>query len=496
MDIAAWLRSLGLQQYEQAFRENDIDASVLPKLTADDLVGLGVTSIGHRRKLLDAIAALREPAAATTLHDGDIGPARRQLTVMFCDLVGSTALSERLDPEELREIIGGYDRRCAEVIVKSGGFVARYLGDGVLAYFGYPQAHEDDAERSVRAGLALVEAVSKLDDGAGTPLRVRIGIATGLVVVGDLLGEGAVQETGVVGETPNLAARLQALAEPNTVVIDSNTHRLLGGLFEYRDLGNVSIKGFSNPVPVWQVTGMSAVDSRFEALRAATTPLVGRDEEINLLMRRWQQAKAGDGCVVLVSGEPGIGKSHIVQTILERLSGEPHTRLRYFCSPHHQDSALYPTVTQLERAAGFRREDTVEQKLDKLEAVIAQATNDFGETVPLLAALLSIPTGDRYPPLNLSPQRQKEKTLRAKVAQVEGLAARRPVLIVFEDVHWSDPTSLELLHLVIDRVPTLPVLMIITFRPDFTPPWAGRSQVTLLSLNRLPPVNAPKLSRA
>ena len=487
MDIAAWLRGLGLQQYEQAFRENDIDASVLTKLTAEDFVGLGVTSIGHRRKLLDAIAALQGPAPPTALHDSDTGPGRRQLTVMFCDLVGSTELSARLDPEEFREIIGGYNRRCAEVIVKSGGFVARYLGDGVLAYFGYPQAHEDDAERSVRAGLALVGAISKLEDGAGTALRVRVGIATGLVVVGDLLGEGAVQETGVVGETPNLAARLQALAEPNTVVIDGNTHRLLGGLFEYRDLGNVSVKGFSNPVPVWQVTGVSAVDSRFEALRAATTPLVGRDEEIDLLMRRWQQAKAGDGCVVLISGEPGIGKSHIVQAILERLSGEPHTRLRYFCSPHHQDSALYPTVTQLERAAGFRREDSVEQKLDKLEAVIAQATNDFGETVPLLAALLSIPTGDRYPPLNLSPQKQREKTLRAKVAQVEGLAARRPVLMVFEDVHWSDPTSLELLDLVIDRVPTLPVLMIITFRPDFTPPWAGRSQVTLLSLNRLPP---------
>src|SRR5262245_4288421 len=426
VDITAWLRGLGLQQYEQAFRDNDIDASVLPKLTVEDLVSLGVTSIGHRRKLLDAIATLQDRTSPTGLHDSDIGPARRQLTEMFCDLVGSTELSTRLDPEEFREIIGRYHRVCTEAIVKSGGFVARYLGDGVLAHFGYTRAHEDDAERAVRAGLALVGAVAKLDDGAGTALRVRVGIATGLVVVGDLLGEGAQQETGVVGETPNLAARLQALAEPNTVVIAGNTHRLLGGLFEYRTLGNVSIKGFGDPVPVWQVIGLSTVDSWFEALRATTTPLVGRDEEIDLLMRRWQKAKGGDGCVVLVSGEPGIGKSHIVQAILERLGDEPHTRLRYFCSAHHQNSALYPTITQLERAGGFRREDTLEQSLGMLEAVVAQATNNPDDVVPLIAALLSLPTDDRYPPLNLSPQKQKEKTLRATVAQLEGLAALQP----------------------------------------------------------------------
>jgi class 3 adenylate cyclase/predicted ATPase len=491
VDIAAWLRGLGLQQYEQAFRENDISRDVLSSLTAGDLRDLGVTSVGHRRKLLDAIAALGARTASSsepvTRASAQVTAAeRRQLTVMFCDLVGSTALSARFDPEDLREIIGAYHRHCADVIAQFGGFVAKYMGDGVLAYFGYPQAHEDDVERAVRAGLALVETVAKLDAGARTALQVRVGVATGLVVVGDLIGEGAAREQAVVGETPNLAARLQALAEPGTVVIGASTRRLLGELFEYRTLGSVSVKGFGDPVPVWQVSGLSAVDSRFEALRATTTPLVGRDEEIELLMRRWQQVRRGDGSVVLISGEPGIGKSRIAQTILARVSGEPHIRLRYFCSPHHQNSALYPTITQLERAVGFQREDTLDQRLDKLEAVLALATNDLGEVAPLLAELLSIPTGDRYPPLKLSPQQRKRKTLRAKVAQVEGLAARQPVLMVVEDVHWSDPTSLELWDLMVDQVPALRVLLIITFRPEFAPPWVGRPQVTLLSLNRLP----------
>ena len=316
---------------------------------------------------------------------------------------------------------------------------------------------------------------------------MRVGIATGLVVVGDLIGAGAAQEQAVVGETPNLAARLQALAEPGTVVISTSTHASDQGLFEYHDLGTTALKGFAENVPAWQVLGAGAAESRFEALRTATTPLVGRDEEIDLLLRRWEQAKAGDGQVVLISGEPGIGKSRIAQTFLERLGGEPYTRLRYFCSPHHQDSALYPSIAQLERAAGFRREDTDEQRLAKLEAVLAQGTNDLSEAVPLLADLLSIPTGDRYPPLNLTPQKRKEKTLHAQLAQIEGLAARQPVLMVFEDVHWSDPTTRESLDLLVDRVPALRVLVIITFRPEFTPPWVGRPHVTLLSLNRLPP---------
>ena len=488
--IEEWLASLGMSEYAQRFAENDIDVSVLRHLTDRDLNELGV-SLGHRRKMLAAIielAVVAQPqAAAPPAPQAQDGAERRQLTVMFCDLVGSTALATKLDPEDLREVIGAYHHCCAEQINKSGGFVARYMGDGVLAYFGYPRAHEHDAERAVHAGLGLVEAVAKRRTVVGVRLRVRVGIATGLVVVGDLIGEGVSQEHEVVGETPNLAARLQGLAEPETVVIGDSTRRLLGGLFEYRDLGVISLKGFGDPVQAWHVTGLSTVDSRFEALRGTTTPLIGREEEIDLLLRRWDQAKRGEGCVVLISGEPGIGKSRIAQTLLERLSNEPHTRLRYFCSPHHRDSALYPGITQLERAAGFRREDTDEQRLNKLEAVLSQATDDLSEAVPLMAELLSIPTGDRYPPLNLTPQKRKEKTLHARLAQIEGLASRQPVLMVYEDLHWSDPSTRESLDLLVDRVPTLRVLVVITFRREFAPPWVGLPHVTMLNLNRLPP---------
>jgi class 3 adenylate cyclase len=490
--VAEWLATLGLSEYTDRFAENDVDISVLRHLTDQDLKELGV-SLGHRRKMLAAIAELEGVArvtselAAPPESKRRDEAERRQLSVMFCDLVGSTTLSTRLDPEDLRAVIGAYHRCCTELIGQKGGFVAKYMGDGVLAYFGYPRAHEHDAECAVQAGLALVEAVPKLETAAGVSLRVRIGIATGLVVVGDLIGEGAAREQAVVGETPNLAARLQALAEPGTVVLSASTRRLTGGLFEYRDLGTVTLKGFGENVPAWQVLGTGAAESRFEALRASGTPLVGRTEEIDLLMRRWEQAKAGNGCVVLLSGEPGVGKSRIAQAVVERLADEPHTRLRYFCSPHHQNSPLHPSIAQLKRAAGFRRDDTDEQRLAKLEAVLAQATDDLGEAMPLLADLLCIPTGDRYPQFTLPPQKRKEKTFRAQLAQVEGLSARQPVLMLFEDVHWSDPTTLESMEMLIDRVPDLRVLLIITFRPEFTSPWVGRPHVTLLSLNRLPP---------
>jgi class 3 adenylate cyclase/tetratricopeptide (TPR) repeat protein len=495
MDVGGWLRRLGLEQYEASFRENKIDDTVLPRLTAEDLTALDVGFVGDRRKLLDAIAALRAEAnAPAPLSDAPLvtdkaakdTAERRQVTVMFSDLVGSTALSTRMDPEDLREVISAYQNSVAVTVGRFGGFVARYIGDGVLAYFGYPHAHEHDAERAVRAGLALVEVVPRLKTAAGVPMQVRVGIGTGLVVVGDLIGGGSVQEHEVVGETPNLAARLQTLAEPGTVVISSTTRWLTGGLFDYRDLGTVALKGFAESVPAWQVLGASAAESRFEALRGSTTPLVGRGEEIDLLLRRFEQAKGGEGSIVLLVGEPGIGKSRIAETILERLSGEPHMRLRHFCSPHHQDTALYPSIAQLERAAGFRRDDTGEQRLTKLEAVLALAANDLGEAVPLLAGLLSIPVGDRYPALDLTPQKRKEKTLRALVAQVEGLAARQPVLLVVEDAHWADPTSLELFELIVERASSLPLLAVVTFRPEFTPPWVGRPQVTLISLNRLP----------
>jgi class 3 adenylate cyclase len=490
--IADWLEQLGLGQHAQRFAENDINFSILSDLTDQDLEKIGVTSLGHRRQLLRAIAELNgvekgtpKPATAATAPVAPHDTAeRRQVTVMFSDLVGSTALSARMDPEDLREIISAYQKCVAGTVRRSGGFVAKYMGDGVLVYFGYPQAHEDDAERAVRAGLELVAAVGGLK--SPVPMQTRVGIATGLVVVGDVIGSGEAQERGIVGETPNLAARLQGIAEPNTVAISESTRKLVGNLFELADLPSKDLKGIDGPVRAFAALRPSAVESRFEALRTATTPLVGREEELALLMRRWEQAQAGDGNVVLISGEPGIGKSRIAQTVVERISAEPHTRLRYFCSPYHQDSALYPSIAQLERAAGFRREDTPEQRLDKLEAVLAQGTNDLSQAVPLLADLLSIPTGDRYPPLNLTPQKRKEKTLRALLAQLEGLAARQPVLMVWEDVHWSDPTTRETLDLLIDRVSTLRVLAILTFRPEFTPPWIGRPHVTMLTLNRLP----------
>jgi class 3 adenylate cyclase/tetratricopeptide (TPR) repeat protein len=490
LDIASWLRALGLEQSEDAFRENRIGADILPSLTAEDLRDLGITLVGDRRRLLDAIGALSSPLPnpSSPVGEGRAGAEaeRRQLTVIFCDLVGSTALSARLDPEDLRGVIGAYHRCVAAVIERNGGFVAKYMGDGVLAYFGYPRADEHDAERAVRAGLQLVDAAAGLA-AAEVPLQVRIGIATGLVVVGDLIGQGAAQEQAVVGETPNLAARLQSLAEPGTVVIAPSTRRLTSGLFDYEDLGTFEIKGFAAPVLTSRVLRESAAESRFEALRATATPLVGRDEELALLERRWRQATRGEGSIVLLSGEPGIGKSRLAQTLVERLSGEPYTRLRSFCSPHHQDHALYPIITQLERAAGFRREDTADERLNKLEAVLAQATNDLGEAVPLLAALLSLPAGGRCPPLDLTPQKKKERTLRALVAQVEGLAAQQPVLLLFEDAQWSDPTSLELYDIIIDRVPELRVLLIVTFRPEFAAPWTGRPHVTSLGLNRLAP---------
>ena len=490
MDVGGWLRSLGLSQYETLFRQNDIDAEVLSELTDGDLEKFGV-SFGHRKRLLKAIASLgstetaAKPARPVPLQTFPEAAERRQLTVMFCDLVGSTALSARLDPEDMREIVGAYHHCCADLITKAGGFVAKYMGDGVLAYFGYPQAHEHDAERAVHAGLALVEAVPKLKTAAGVPLQVRVGIATGVVVVGDLIGSGAAQEQAVVGETPNLAARLQVLAEPNMVVIAEGTRRLLGNLFELEDLGAKDVKGIAGVVRAWAALRAGSVESRFDALHTTgLTALVGREEEFEFLLRRWSSAKTGEGQVVLLSGEAGIGKSRLTAALLERLAGNPHTRLRYFCSPQHTDSAFYPIIGQMERAAGLSRHDAPQARLDKLDAVLAQTSTSMQDAA-LFAEMLSLANDGRYPALNLTPQQRRQRTLEALMLQLAGLARLHPVLMIMEDAHWVDPTSLEVFGRTVDQIKTLPVLLIVTFRPEFSAPWVGKSHVTSLTLNRL-----------
>src|SRR6201998_3634529 len=492
MDVGGWLRRLGLEQYEAAFRENRIDVTVLPRLTAEDLKDLGVGFVGDRRKLLDAIAALRAeaspptPVSAAPLESDNTAKdaaERRQVTVMFSDLVGSTSLSAQMDPEDLREIISAYQTCVADTVRRFGGFVAKYMGDGVLVYFGYPQAHEDDSERAVRAALEVIAAVGALK--LSVPLQTRVGIATGLVVVGDLIGSGEAQERGIVGETPNLAARLQGIAEPNAVVIAESTRRLLGSLFDLKDLGPQELKGIPGFVGAWTALRPSLVAGRFEALHAGgLTELVGRQEELELLVRRWSTAKSGEGQVVLLCGEAGIGKSRLTAALLQSVAVEPHIRLRYFCSPQHTNSALYPIIGQMERAAALTHGDTPQTKLDKLDALLTQSSTPAADAT-LFAEMLSLLNDGRYPALELTPQQRRERTLGALITQVETFARKSPVLMIFEDAHWADPTSLELFGRVMSRIVTHCVLLLITFRTEVNPPWIGQPHVTSLTINRL-----------
>ena len=499
MDVGAWLRSLGLEQYGAAFHANDVDAEVLPTLTAEELKDIGVSSIRHRRRLLEAITALRlqaappEGAAQVSSSRASADPIgsidmsettaeRRPLSVMFCDLVGYTVLSSRLDPEDLREVTRAYQACVATTIWQYDGFIARYVGDGVLIYFGWPEARETDAERAVRAALAVTAAIDEGSIG-GELLRVRIGIATGLVVVGEPIGSGDSRQQTAIGETPNRAARLQGLSGPNEVVIDFATRRQIGELFECQDIGPVQLKGLLGEVSAWRVEGERAVVSCFEALHGgAMSPLVGRGEEQEFLLRRWRGAKAGEGQVVLLSGEPGIGKSRLLAELEQLLATEPHLTLRYFCSPHYQESALHPIIVCLQQEAGFVRTELDAERVRKLE----EAHGHSGvEDIPLIADLLSVSTGAGYPELDYGPRQKKQKVFEALCQRLDRQARQEPVPMLFEDAHWADPSSLELLDVIIRMLASMPVLLIISFRIEFTPPWTGLAGVNLLALNRL-----------
>ena len=503
-EIPQWLDSVGLGQYAQTFADNGIDIEALPYLRDEDFERLGV-SLGHMRRLQAAIETLSadEPPtrpAAPPGKEPEPRPAeaeRRQLTVMFVDLVGSTALSQQLDPEDLRGVMRRYQDAVAGAITKYEGYVAKFLGDGVLAYFGWPQAYEDQAERAVRAGLDAVVAVNDIQDTDESALEARVGIATGEVVVGDLVGESGRDADAVSGETPNLAARLQQIAAPGEVVIGDATRRLVGQTFVIDDLGSQELKGFNAAVPAWRIVGEVVAESRFEAAHGASlTRLVGRETELQLLLDRWQLAEGGEGQAVLISGEAGIGKSRLMQGLRDQVAERDHIRIRYQCSSYHTNSALYPTIQHLERAAGFAPDDEGEYKLDKLEALLRQTCDDIEADAPLFANLLSLPYEARYGALDQPPQQIKERMLEALVAQLLRLAERSPVLFLFEDTHWIDPSSQELLEPVIGRLQQTRVLLVITHRPEWQSPFTGHNHVTSLQLNRLGKAQGAELVRA
>jgi class 3 adenylate cyclase/predicted ATPase len=506
----ALLRQRGRVTYRALKRQFDLDDDVLEDLKAE-LITAQRLAVDEQGAVLVWVGeagippALQEdvpplPRESPSPERRPPEAERRQLTVLFCDLVDSTRLASQLDPEELRQVVQAYQATCAKVIARFEGHIAQYLGDGLLVYFGYPLAHEDDAQRAVRAGLGILEAMGQLHpslgQGRGVHLAVRLGIHTGLVVVGDV-GGGVRQEQLALGETPNVAARLQGLAAPNTLVVSAATLQLLGGFFTLQSLGRSVLKGLAQPIEVYQVLHESMARSRLEAAGSTgLTPLVGREQEVALLVERWTQVKEGVGQVVLLSGEAGIGKSRLVQVLKEHVATEPQAWLTpYQCSPYHQNTALYPWIDLLERVAlRFEREESPQQKLHKLEGFLVQYGLPLAEAVPLFAALLSLPLSTDYAPLAVSPEQQKQKTLHALLTILLRIAAQQPVLFVMEDLHWIDPTTLELLSLLVDQGPTARILALLTFRPDFSPPWTGRSHLTQVTLPRLPHRQAAEMT--
>jgi class 3 adenylate cyclase len=490
MDIRTWLGSLGLDQYEAVFREHRIEIDLLPELTDQHLKDMGVP-LGHRLRMLRALRQLAgdasgaaQPAAPVGVPPQE-GAERRHMTVMFCDLVGLGSLTAQLDPEDMADLIRAFQGTVADAVARFDGHVARLVGDGAAIYFGYPRAHEDDAERAARAAIALIDAVAELRRERGAFIEMRIGISTGLVVVGELIGEGEARERGVVGDTANLAARLRSLAEPGTILVSQSTRRLLGKTFELKPLGPQALKGFNTPVATWLIVSEQENVSRFEASRSgALTPFIGREPEIALLTERWRRAMMGEGQVALLSGEAGIGKSRVLAMLREQI-GKHHWVLRYQCSPHHINDAFYPVIGQLWRGSDFVAGEPAGTRLSKLEKMLETTGLGSLEYVPYLASLLAIPTGQRYPPLDLEPSESKERTIATLIAMITEAARQAPLLMIIEDAHWIDPTSLDLMNRLVERLRRLPILLVTTFRPEFAPPWVGRDNVTSLPLNRL-----------
>ena len=493
-DLRGWLRAQNLEQLAETFEANDIDVDILSELTDEDLEKLGV-SIGNRRRLLKAIgeaaAKSSESKPAATKAPGAPAPPeaagaeRRQVTVLFCDMVGSTALSEAVDPELLGALMRRYQDAAAGAIGRYGGFVAKFMGDGVLAYFGFPHAFEDAAERAVRAGIGILAEIGKIVRPDGAALQARVGIATGLVVVGEIIGAGSAQERTIVGETPNLAARLQALAAPDTILISEATQNLLGGLFELESAGAHELKGFARPMPAWRVVKEGAIESRFAAIRAgAATPLIGRAHEMGLLLDRWRLARQGEGQVVTLIGEAGIGKSRLIEALQEAVAAEPHGLIYLQCSPYHNDNALYPVIQHMARNAGFVSGDSSTVRIEKLSALFSQRATVDPAAVPLLAELLSVPDAPPVPG-SPTPAQRKMATITLLADEIVRRGDVDTMLLIVEDAHWVDATTLELLTRLADGIARARLLIVVTARPDFVPPWLARAQSTLLTLSRL-----------